>query len=60
MSYGLAAARFAQAEELAALVGLIVVISVFLHGALASPVMDAMHRWEERRAARFSESDHGE
>jgi sodium/hydrogen antiporter len=59
MSYGMTAASFAQAGELAALVGLVVVISVFLHGALASPVMDGLHRWEERRAAKFAETRAG-
>jgi sodium/hydrogen antiporter len=60
MSYGLTAASFAQAGELAALVGLVVVFSVFLHGALASPVMDGLHWWEERRAAKLAETSAGE
>jgi sodium/hydrogen antiporter len=51
MSLGLTAARFAQAEELAALIGLIVVMSVLIHGMLAAPVMSAMHCWEARRAS---------
>jgi sodium/hydrogen antiporter len=50
MSLGLTVGVFAQAEKLAALVGLIVVMSVLVHGLLAAPVMRAMHRWEERRA----------
>jgi hypothetical protein len=38
----------------------VLIIAAVTYGALASPVMDAIHRWEERRAARFSESDNEE
>lgn len=51
VSYALAAGEFASADLLWAIVGLVVVISVVLHGVSASPVMTWLDRAERRRGA---------
>jgi sodium/hydrogen antiporter len=52
LGYGLSAGQFAaEADELWAFVGLVVALSVLLHGVAAAPVMNALDRLRRRRAA---------
>jgi sodium/hydrogen antiporter len=48
LGYATAAATFAEAEELWALVGLVVIVSVVVHGVSATPVMLRLDRRHER------------
>jgi NhaP-type Na+/H+ or K+/H+ antiporter len=48
LAYATAAASFAQAEELWALVAFVVIISVVVHGVSATPVMARLDRRHER------------
>lgn len=54
LAYALNEASFQElelvvaAERLWALVGFVVLLSVFLHGITATPVMEAFDRWEDR------------
>lgn len=49
LSYGIYHADFPQQEELWAIMILIVVISVVLHGTLAAPVMNTLDRWKKKQ-----------
>ena len=57
LSHALAESSFQEIElviaapKLWALVGFVVVISIVIHGASSSPVMDALDRWERRSRA---------
>ena len=52
LSYALSQGEFGdQAEQLWAIVGLVVAMSVVLHGATTAPVMNRLDRLRERRAA---------
>lgn len=48
LAYALGAAEFADADQLWAITGLVVVVSVVLHGVAATPVMRRLDRQRER------------
>lgn len=48
LAYATAAVSFPQAEELWALVGFVVIVSVVVHGVSATPVMERLDRRHER------------
>lgn len=48
LSYAFAAAAFPQPDEVWAIAGLVIIISVVLHGIAATPVMQRMDRARER------------
>jgi sodium/hydrogen antiporter len=52
LAYALDAARFAEAERLWAVTGLVVVLSVLVHGITATPVMARVDRRREELARR--------
>ncbi|WP_028281198.1 cation:proton antiporter [Arthrobacter sp. H5] len=59
LGYGLSNGEFtAEADELWAFVGLVVAMSVVLHGVTATPVMSALDRLRQREAGRLG--DEGE
>ena len=51
IAYAVQEGEFADADRLWAIVGLVVVGSVLIHGVAATPVMQALDRRRERRAA---------
>jgi NhaP-type Na+/H+ or K+/H+ antiporter len=51
LAYALGHARFAEAGRLWAVIGLVVTLSVVLHGMSATPVMRAVDKRRERKAA---------
>ncbi|RDI70243.1 cation:proton antiporter [Halopelagius longus] len=63
LSHALAEASFRErelavaAEELWALVGFVVLLSIILHGVSSSPVMDAFDRWAQRGENAVVEGD---
>lgn len=48
LAYATAEATFAEAEELWALVGFVVIVSVVVHGVSATPIMERLDRRHER------------
>lgn len=48
LAYGTAAATFAEAEALWALVGFVVIVSVVVHGVSATPIMQRLDRRHDR------------
>jgi NhaP-type Na+/H+ or K+/H+ antiporter len=55
LAYAVTHARFERADLLWATVGFVVIVSVVLHGVLATPVMQLLDRAHERSQAEGSD-----
>jgi NhaP-type Na+/H+ or K+/H+ antiporter len=55
MAYAIGQAQFEQVERLWAITGLVIVISVVVHGFSATPIMDSVDRRRRRKAERLGE-----